>query len=347
LAIAGALVGCGGDSTDNGASSNSEASTTAAPAGPKRVTSDELKLDTTKASKPYKVAFVLGASEGTYFAALKRGGEKAAKETGVSLDVQGPPKYDAAQQASVINTILTKQPDFMAVEPVDADLSVAPLKTVNNAGIPIITMDTVIGKGTYGEGGTADFPLSYVGSDNVAAGVAGCKELAKEINGKGEVFIQADLAGDSSLIDRVKGCTQALEKHPDIKVVSKQYANEDAGKAQTQAEAVLQKYPKLAGIYAAATAPSEGTAAALRSSGKSGSVKFVAMDSSAAVIDALQRGDATAVIAQRPQLMGELSVKMGVAALEGQKDLPTFVDTGTDVVTKDNLSQFDLKTLIY
>jgi ribose transport system substrate-binding protein len=304
------------------------------------VTAARLRLKVTKPSKSYNIAFVLGAIQGTYFAALTRGGKAAASALGLHLAIVGPPTYDAASQATVIDSELAKQPAAMVVEPVDAQLSIPPLQQVHNAGIPIITMDTVIGNGNYGQGGRADFPLSYVGSDNQAAGKASCLELAKEIHGNGQIFLQADLPGDSSLLARMKGCHQALAAYPKIKVVSTQYANEDAGKAQSQAAAVLERYPHLAGIFSGATAPSEGTAAAVSSAGKIGQVKLVAFDASKAELDWLERGAISAVIAQRPALMGKLGVEMAVAVLEGQKNLPTFVDTGTTVVTRKNLRAF-------
>jgi ribose transport system substrate-binding protein len=300
-----------------------------------------LKLKITKPSKAYTFSFVLGATQGPYFAALKRGGLQAASQFGLKLTVVGPPTYDAAKQATVIETALATHPAAMVVEPVDAQLSIPPLQQANNAGVPIVTMDTVIGNGTYGQGGRADFPLSYVGSDNEASGKAGCLELAQLIHGRGQVFLQADLPGDSSLIGRMKGCHEVLAKYPNIKVVSTQYANEDSGKAQTQAAAVLERYPHLAGIFSGAGAPSEGTAAALSAAGAGGTVKFVAFDSTSAVLDWLKRGAATAVIAQRPALMGKLGVEVALASLEGQHNLPTFVDTGTVVVTKANLAAFE------
>ena len=313
----------------------------------KKVTADQLQLNVTKPSQPYNISFVLGATQGTYFDALQAGGEQAAKELGISLDVAGPPTYDAAKQADVINTLLAKQPDGMVVEPVDVKASVPPLQNVNDQGIPMVTMDTIIGNGHYGAGGPADFPLAYVGSDNTAAGKTSCETLAKLLNGKGQVFIQADVPTDSSIIARINGCKQAFAKSPGIKIVDTQYGNEDAGLSQQQAETVMQKYPNLAGIFSAATAPSEGTATALKNSNKEKQIQFVAFDASQVEVNDLKRGLIDALIAQQPRLMGDLGVKMVVAALEGQKNLPTFVDTGTQVVTPQNISKFNLSKLEY
>ena len=60
----------------------------------------------------------------------------------------------------------------------------------HDAGIAIVCVDTYIGTGVFQTGaGDADFPISYVASDNVLGGRMAARALAKAIGEKGKVYV--------------------------------------------------------------------------------------------------------------------------------------------------------------
>ena len=64
------------------------------------------------------------------------------------------------------------------------------LKKAVDAGIPVLTVDTFIGDGHYQTGsGDADFPLSYIASDNILGGEIAARALAKAIGDEGKVYV--------------------------------------------------------------------------------------------------------------------------------------------------------------
>jgi ribose transport system substrate-binding protein len=242
---------------------------------------------------------------------------------------------------------MAKQPEFMVVQPADAETMIPPLEAVDAAGVQMVTIDTVIGDGVYQTDEPGAFPLTFVGSNNYSGGVQGCEALVEKLGGKGKVYIQDNTPGASSTEDRTAGCMSVLDENPDIEVVGREFGTEDAAKAQAQTESVMQKHPDLAGIFANAGFVSEGAANAIRTQGKKDDVVAVLFDATPANIELFEAGFAFGVVAQRPQLMGDVGVRLAVEFLEGNTDLPAAVDTGMEVVTQDNVDQVDLEEITY
>ena len=66
-------------------------------------------------------------------------------------------------------------------------------------------------------------------------------------------------------------------------------------------------------------------------------MKVIGFDLSPENVKAIQKGWITAIIEQRPYRMGELAVAWLVRLHRGERPDRAIVDTGVDVVTKDNV----------
>ena len=97
----------------------------------------------------------------------------------------------------------------------------------------MITVDTFIGTGVYQTGaGDADFPLSYIASDNVLGGRIAARALAKAIGDKGKVYVSNVKPGH---LDHrpARGRLQGGDEgnHPEHQVLETQFNDDDANKA--------------------------------------------------------------------------------------------------------------------
>ena len=116
---------------------------------------------------------------------------------------------------------------------------VEPLKKANDAGITVVCVDTFIGTGVYQTGaGDADFPISYIASDNVLGGVMAARALAKSIGEKGKVYVSNVKPGISTTDQREEGFKKEMADHPNIEVLETQFNDDDANKAASQVQAV-------------------------------------------------------------------------------------------------------------
>ena len=84
---------------------------------------------------------------------------------------------------------------------------------------------------------------------------------------------------------------------------------------------------------------------ALRQLGITNKVKFVGFDASGPLLEALDKGEIGALVAQNPAKMGYLGVKTAVAALKGEKT-EAMVDTGVAVITKENMNSAEVKEVL-
>ena len=292
------------------------------------------------------VALLPGVVDPFYFT-MHRGAQQAAKEEGVELLFQIPKAWNTAEQVPILKALIAKRPDVLLVSPVDKQQLVRPLKEAADAGIKVITIDTYIGEGKYQTGkGSADFPISYIASDNAEGGRIAARALAKAIGGKGAVYCENNKPGISSTDQRLQGFLEELKKYPTIKVLETQYNEDDANKAAAHVAAVLARTPDLAGIFGVNTFSGKGAAEGVRKAGKAGQIKVVVFDAIPGIDQDLKSGLVDIAIAQQPADMGYWGVKFAADLVRGKK-IPAWKGTGFVVMDKTNIDQPDIRKFIY
>ena len=278
---------------------------------------------------------------------MQRGAEQAAADLGVEVVTQIPKNWNVTDQTPMLDAMVARGDlDFLFLAPVDKDAMIAPLQKANDAGMPIITVDTYVGDGDY-TGGPVTFPLSFIASDNKQGGVIACTTLAESLGKKGSIYIQNVKRGISSTDAREEGCKEALKNYPDVKLVGVDYNDDDPSKAQAQVEAMLQKMPDLGGIFGTNVFSAQGAGTVVKNKGLSGKVKVVAFDATADAINMLKDGTVDLVIAQKPSDMGYLATEMAVAYLDGVTSVPKHIPTGYAIITRDNMNDPNVSQFFY
>ncbi|WP_250515863.1 ABC transporter substrate-binding protein [Caballeronia sp. INDeC2] len=292
------------------------------------------------------VALLPGVVDPFYFT-MYHGAQKAATEDKVQLLFQVPKSWNTTEQVPILKAFIAKRPDAILISPVDTQQLIEPLNEARKAGIKVITVDTFIGTGKYQTGaGNADFPLSFVASDNREGGRIAARTLAKAIGEKGAVFCESLKPGVSSTDARVQGFTEEIRKYPNIKLLPTLYSEDDSNKAATDVSGVMAREPDLAGVFGANTFSGKGVAQAIHMAGKSGKVKVIVFDAVPGIDKDLKSGLVDYAIAQRPADMGYYGVKYAVDAING-KTVPKEKGTGFVVMDKGNVDSPDVKPFIY
>ncbi|MCX5545618.1 ABC transporter substrate-binding protein [Paraburkholderia sp. CNPSo 3076] len=292
------------------------------------------------------VALLPGVTDPFYFT-MHRGAERAAKEENIQLLFQVPKAWNTTEQVPILKAFIAKHPDVLLVSPVDKQQLIGPLKEAADAGIKVITVDTYIGDGRYQTGkGDADFPLSYIASDNLEGGRVAARALAKVIGDKGTVYCENNKPGISSTDARAQGFMEEMKKHPNIKVLETQYNEDDANRAASHVAAVLARNPDLAGVFGANTFSGAGAAQGVKNAGKQGAVKVVVFDAVPGIDEQIRSGLVDIAIAQLPDEMGYDAVKFAADAIHGKK-IPTYKGTGFVVLDKSNIDKPEMKQHIY
>src|SRR6201987_960995 len=237
------------------------------------------------ADKKYTVALIPGLTTDSFYITMRKGAEAAAKALGVNLIFQGAPDFNPVTQVPVLNAIIGRKPDAILIAPTDKVQLVESLKKAVDAGISVLTVDTFIGDGHYQTGsGDADFPLSYIASDNILGGQIAARALAKAIGDKGKVYVSNVKPNISTTDQREQGFKEEMKKHPDITVLETQFNDDDANKAASQFQSVLARNPDLAGVFGANLFSAMGASNGAKQSGSIGKVKVVAFDAPTSMV---------------------------------------------------------------
>ncbi len=298
-------------------------------------------------TKALTIALVPGLTTDAFYITMRKGAEAAAKAVGADLTFQGAPDFNPVTQSPVLDAVISRHPDAILIAPTDKAQMVQPLKKAADAGIPVITVDTFIGTGDYGTGkGEADFPLSYIASDNLLGGKIAARTLAKAIGDKGKVYVSNVKPGISTTDQREEGFKEEMKSHPGITVLTTQFNDDDANKAASQLQSVYARNPDLAGVFGANLFSALGSANGVKQAGQGGKVKVIGFDAPTSVVADIKSGTIDAVIAQHPAEIGYFGVICAYAHLTGQS-IPTKIGTGFTVMDKANIDDPNVAKFIY
>ena len=328
VAAAGALAlgasACG--SSDDGASTAASSSTTAS--------------TTAASTKQPKVTLELALQSGCPFClSIQRGAEAAAKEQGVDLTVQSPPKPDTASQVQQLSAVAANKPDVVILEPFDANALVAPIKQLVTAGSKAIMVDTDIND--------PSLRMSIITSDNLKGGQVAAEQIGKLTGGNGKVMYMGYTPGASTTDQRQKGFNDGLKAFPGLSQAKAQYAADDPAEVAQKVSATLRAVPDLKAVFAGTESAAIGTVSALRAAGKEGKVKVVAFDGAPDEVDALKRGSISTLIVQKAYEMGKTAVEQAAAYVKDGTLPPKLVQPDYVVVTKANAGDSDVAQYLY
>ena len=334
-----ALLSACGDSTPTPSANTAAATaTTASTSGASSTTSAAAA-----SGKRYQIALVIGQTSDNFYTSMQCGAQEAANKFGdVDLVVQGPQKWDATLQTPIINALIAKKVDAMAVVVNDGKALYQPLKQANDAGIKIVGVDTKLDD--------TSFEVTNISSDNRALGVETAKTLAKLMGDKGVALTSALTPGLSTVSDRIQGFLDEMKaNHPNIQVVFLG-AGTDTGQDATVAavNAAFVAHPDITGIFPVANQVSEAVATSVKGlpADKRKNLNVVGFDAGPAPIAALQNGQVQALIAQKPAEMGSTAIDAARKALRGEPVEKLIPTTGVGL-TKDNLLDPNFSKFIY
>jgi ABC-type sugar transport system substrate-binding protein len=242
---------------------------------------------------------------------------------------QGKSGTDDEGEIAAIQSMVSQKVKAIAITPTSPNVKGELQKAVDK-GIKVVLIDNDIpdwsGKS------------SVVATNNLAGGKLAGTWLKGKLPAGGDIAVLQGVLGNPSLEDRVTGMLDTLGSG--AKVVAKVATDCDQTKGLNAAQDILAAHPNIVGLYSACGPPVIGALQALKAKGKEGKLIVVGFDASGDEIAAIKAGTESASIAQFPAKMGSLGVQTALDAAQG-KTVEANVDTGTEVVTKDNAAQFE------
>ncbi len=239
------------------------------------------------------------------------GTEKAASELeNVNVEFYIPGEMSAAAQKKILEDLLAKGIDGVAISPVNPDDSTAILNEVASKAV-LFTHD-------------ADAPNSdrvmYIGTDNVAAGRQAGELMKKALPEGGTAMLFVGTMDAANARERSQGIKEAIEG-TDIEIIDIRTDGGDQTKAKANAEDTLSKYPDidlLVGLWAYNTPQIYN---AVKAAGKEGQVKIVGFDEDQQTLRGIAAGDILGTVVQQPYEFGYQSIMKMAAYLDGDKSV--------------------------
>jgi ribose transport system substrate-binding protein len=309
---------------------------TKGPKGEAGVPTDQITLTPEEVAKvkegKYKAA-ILWHTSGDFVNAVGRGIKDKFAELGITIVSETDAEFDAAKQASQVETVMALDPDIIITLVVDPVSGAQAFKPVVDAGKKLVLISNVPQGYEHGK----DY-VGVVSDDFFGMGTAAADLMNKAIGGAGKIgyiFHDASYYVTNQRDQAFK--TVVGQCFKDIQIVAEQ-GLADPAKGEDIAAAMLTQHPDLKGIYAPWDQPAEGVVAAIRGSGKT-DVKVVTLDLGANNdLDMAQGGNVFGKAVDLPYIVGT------TVAIEGaygmlDKQAPAFAMVPALQVTKDNLKE--------
>jgi ribose transport system substrate-binding protein len=301
--------------------------------------------------KKYVFALVPKNTNNPFFDQARDGCKKAERELKGAIECLyiGPGEHGGGEeQVQVVNDLIAKKVDGIAVSPSNAAAMGKALEGAKAAGIPVLTWDSDLLEKDKA------LRLAYVGTHNYEIGVNLAK-LAQKIKPKGgSICIQSGGAAAANHNERMQGIRDTLAgtksaQAPGTKLTGQNgwtevagcplYTNDDFPLAVQQMEDILGKYPKLDAFIPTGGFPQfipqayRKVAEKYKSRIADGSLALVVADTLPVQIELLKASLSKGQVGQRPAEMGYKTMFFLKDIKDGKpapKD-PTY--TGLDVCT--------------
>jgi ribose transport system substrate-binding protein len=263
---------------------------------------------------------------------MQCGIEAQAKKLGVTVNTQGPTKFDPTLQKPILDSVVASKPDAILIAPTDVKAMQAPLAAAAKSGIKIVLVDTTTEDPSYA--------VSQVSSDNVGGGAAAFAAIQKLAPAGGPVLVISTDPGVSTVDARVKGFEDAVKADSKYSYLGVQYSHNDPATAASLVTAALQAHPDIVGVFATNLFSAEGSATGIQQAGKKGQVKVVGFDAGPDQIKALKNGTVQALVAQQPGYIGEQGLNQAILGLDGGTVTPK-IQTGFTIIDSSNVDTTD------
>ena len=280
-------------------------------------------------AKKLRFAVIPKALDITVFNYAKIGAERKAAELGdVEILWNAPASADQLKQKEILESYITQRVDGIAISALNGDFLTDTINRAIDAGIPVVTWDSDAAKSKR---------MAFYGVDDIASGRILGEEAVKMLGGKGTVAIITSF-GASNLQQRLEGVREVLAKHPDVKIVETYDTKEDALRCAEIISTGTRRFPDL-GAWISVGGWPVFTRNALVSVDPA-KTKFISFDTNPPAPDLLKEGKVQVLLGQKYFGWGAETVKLLHDIKNGKMPAKTIIDSGVDIVTKDNVDQY-------
>ncbi|QYD72169.1 autoinducer 2 ABC transporter substrate-binding protein [Paraburkholderia edwinii] len=248
----------------------------------------------------------------SWFNRMDEGVKEFGKENpGITVYQTGPGRADAAQQLKIIEDLIAKKVNAIAVVPYDPPTLEPALKKAMDRGIKVVTHEADNEKNTN---------VDVEAFDNSEYGAALNERLASCMHSEGKWATLVGSLGSRSQVQWADGgIANAAKKYPKMQLVEKNLeTNNDGERAYEVAKEVLRKYPDLKGFQGSSSLDVIGIGRAVEESGRQGKICVYGTGLPTEAGKYLESGAINGIAFWDPKLAGIAMNKVAKMLLDGK-----------------------------
>lgn len=284
-----------------------------------------------KNNETKKIAVIISTLNNPWFVVLGETSANKARELGYDATIFDS-QNNTSKEAEHFENIIAAGYSAVLFNPTDSEGSISNVLRAKKAGIPVFCMDREIN--------SKDAATSQILSDSYGGCVKLGEYFVRNLNEKGNYVEILGLVGDNNTWNRSYGFHSVVDEFPGLKMVSQQTADFDRNKAMDVMESVLQATPDIDAVFCCNDAMAMGAYQALLAADKDKEVQVYGFDGASDVVQSIANGKILATGMQYPKLMARKSAEMAHKYLNGDKDFDAKIPVEVDLVTQENVKQF-------
>ncbi|WP_298813131.1 ABC transporter substrate-binding protein [uncultured Roseibium sp.] len=294
------------------------------------------------ASQAGEIAVIVKTTNSNFWQNVNKGATAAIE--GVeehTMSFNGPASESAvADQVNLVENAVNRGVKGIVLAPSDPEALVPAVKKAFEAQIPVVIIDSGLA-----ENGK-DYFQAFLSTDNCAAGQLVADKMISEVGKEGKVAVMSYVAGVGSEVGRVGCFIEQINEKSSIEIVGPYYSQSQMATALNQTTDVLAANSDLVGIFGANEPTAIGMGRAIVQAGKAGSITALGFDGNADLQDFVKDGTLAGTAVQGSFQMGELGVQAVLKLLNGE-EVPSFIDTGVVLATKENIDSPEVQNVLY
>jgi ribose transport system substrate-binding protein len=283
-------------------------------------------------SKALNLAFVTNNAS-DFWTIARAGCNKAMEEMpNVKVDFQIPSAGTAADQKRIVDDLLTRGTDGMAISPVDPENETPMLNQVAKQTL-VFCHDS-------------DAPKSdracYVGTNNVDAGKQAGDLVKQALPNGGKIMVFVGKRDAQNAKERYQGLEESL-KGSNVQILDVRTDDVDRARAKSNVQETLVNYPDIAGLVGLWSYNGPAIYNVVKEANKIGQIKIVCFDEEDDTLAGVKAGGIYATVVQQPYEFGHMSITLMAKYLQGDKSVipPTKqIFIPTLAITQDKVDAF-------
>lgn len=235
---------------------------------------------------------------------------------------------DAATQSGQVDEMVAQGIDVLIISPRDSDALAGAVDRATAAGVKVIAADRAVNTDVS----------TYIGSDNVEAGVVSGKNIGAVLGDGGQLVELAGSLGAAPTIARGDGLRTGLEGSG-VEIVDSQSADYDQAKGLSVMQDLLQKYPSgsIDGVYTHNDQMAFGAIQAINEAGRASEIQVFSIDGEDKALEYIQGGQMQSTVGY--PLVTKESV-IAAAKLCAGEDIDERIVLDSTLINADNVEDY-------